>query len=145
MIHPTLYARTFKYTCVVLSALYVWTTLSQYILLCMQWQSTQYTWMIHPTPYIRMFHPINLQDTPHIRMLHTVLLYILLCMQRCSIQYTCMIHITLYGRMLYTTNLYYTSYLVCQDISIKYTLCMSACFRQYTCMIHPLRSMCCIQ
>jgi len=63
-------------------------------------------------------------------------LYILLCMQRCSIQYTCTIHVTLYGRMLYTTNLYYTSYLVCQDISIKYTLCMSQCSTQHTNTIH---------
>jgi len=38
------------------STLYVWTTLSQYILLCTQQHSTQYTCTIHPTLYLKLLH-----------------------------------------------------------------------------------------
>lgn len=86
-----------------------------------------------------MFHLIHLQDTctPYQDAAYrTPKLFIVLCMQRYSIQYTCTIYITLYGRMLYTTNPYYKSYLVCQDISIKYTFCMLQCSTLQTNMIH---------
>ena len=149
-----LYVMTFKCTCMIHSTSYVWTMLSQYILLVCNLHSTQYICMIQPILYVNTLYISQMQDAsytvykdvpsntparhiPHQDAAYSApKLYILLCMQRCSIQYTCTIHVTLYGRMLYTTNLYYTSYLVRQDISITYTLCMSQCSTQHTKKIH---------